>query len=209
MLTVNPSLQKPEQNLSTDLSIHGRVAVALAFPADETAIAPWQAIMPTRQEVHSSMPAFWPVELQEDVPAGAKVLLRKQQKKLEDDLHVLTETSLVEKGASSSRDIAQLKEDYRYAWLLVNSRCFYWDYSVMNDEGLYAAVHGRVKKAGRAGKLKKLPRDDCMAMCPVMDYFNHADNEGVSGNHLELGKSRLILLEVLCVVQRTGFLRHC
>lgn len=57
-----------------------------------------------------------------------------------------------------------LKSDlYTYYWLVVNSRCFYWDYPT--------ASKGR-KPAKRR---RKLPPDECMALCPVADYFNHAD----------------------------------
>ncbi|RDW63823.1 SET protein [Coleophoma crateriformis] len=46
------------------------------------------------------------------------------------------------------------KDDYLYNWLIVNTRTFYY-------------VPPRSKK--------NLPRDDCMALNPFADYFNHAD----------------------------------
>ncbi|KAI9784718.1 MAG: hypothetical protein M1816_000721 [Peltula sp. TS41687] len=45
------------------------------------------------------------------------------------------------------------KEDYLYHWLVVNSRSFYY------------IIPG----------MMKLPPSDCMALCPFMDYFNHAE----------------------------------
>jgi hypothetical protein len=45
------------------------------------------------------------------------------------------------------------REDYMYAWILVNTRTFYYT----------------------TPKTEKLPRDDRMALQPVADLFNHAD----------------------------------
>jgi hypothetical protein len=44
-----------------------------------------------------------------------------------------------------------------YYWLVVNTRCFYWEYFKLAREA---------KKRGQ-----KLDRDDCMALCPFADYF--------------------------------------
>ena len=48
--------------------------------------------------------------------------------------------------------------EYTYYWLIVNTRCFYFD-----------ALGGQVPKS----------RDDRMVLCPFVDYFNHSDH-GVS-----------------------------
>jgi hypothetical protein len=57
------------------------------------------------------------------------------------------------------------KSLYKYYWLIVNTRCFYWTH------------FKRAREAERKGKT--LSRDDCMALCPFADYLNHAD-DGVS-----------------------------
>ena len=49
--------------------------------------------------------------------------------------------------------------------MIVNTRCFYWDYPDLPPS--------RLPK-----KRQSLTADDCYAMCPFLDYFNHAD-EGV------------------------------
>ena len=46
-------------------------------------------------------------------------------------------------------------ESYRYHWLLVNTRSFYYD-----------LLPGKKPKS----------RYDCMVLCPFADYFNHADH---------------------------------
>jgi hypothetical protein len=50
--------------------------------------------------------------------------------------------------------------DYRYHWMVVNSRCFLWEYAI----------------ARRKPKLQ-VNRDDCLALVPWGDYFNHTDRE--------------------------------
>jgi hypothetical protein len=56
---------------------------------------------------------------------------------------------------AASKALPNLTEDlYLYNWLIVNTRTFYW-------------VSQETKHP--------LPSDDCMALNPVADYFNHAD----------------------------------
>ncbi len=77
-----------------------------------------------------------------------KGLLADQQEKFTRDW---TRVSTIIPGAD--------KERYLYNWLIVNTRTFYHE------------IPGRKKK-------KKIAREDCMALVPFADYFNHAD-EGV------------------------------
>jgi len=122
------------------------------------------------------MPALWSSDLQSLLPAPAKALLAAQQAKLDSDLRAASETLLPEYAAASGRAIEDVGRKYIESWLLVNSRCFYWDYPVLGG-----ALKGKVGvKRGRDGRKMVRDRNDCMAMCPVMDYFNHADGDGVS-----------------------------
>jgi hypothetical protein len=52
---------------------------------------------------------------------------------------------------------------FKYYWAIVNSRCYYWKYAT-----------SRRPAAGAA----QLPAEECLALCPVADLFNH-DNDGV------------------------------
>ena len=77
---------------------------------------------------------------------------------------------LAKQSAKLMKDFAHVQsilprvslEAYRYQWIIVNTRSFFYDLLL--------------------GK-KSSPRDDCMVMCPFADYFNHAD-EGVSNGLL-------------------------
>lgn len=51
-------------------------------------------------------------------------------------------------------------ELYKYLWLTISTRVFYWSYPNT------AAAHLPKKRAS-------LTSDDCLAMCPFADYFNH------------------------------------
>jgi hypothetical protein len=54
---------------------------------------------------------------------------------------------------------------YKYYWLLVNTRCFYWDYPTAP----------RAKNKRHVNR-RKVSSDDCMALCPFADFFNHASH---------------------------------
>jgi hypothetical protein len=82
-----------------------------------------------------------------------KELLKKQQSKLGRDWGI---------AKSVAPDTAF--EVFRYYWLIVNSRCFFW---------------GHINVQRKGTKRIKRSADDCMALCPFADYFNHED-EGVS-----------------------------
>jgi SET domain len=51
------------------------------------------------------------------------------------------------------------KDTYLYNWLIVNTRSFHWT---------------------KPGSKEKLAPDDCMCLCPFVDYFNHSDNADVT-----------------------------
>lgn len=99
------------------------------------------------------MPIFYTKELQKLLPHAATILLANQSTKLEKDWNDLRPhiTSIS-------------KELFTYTWLIVNTRTFYWEYPDLPNS------HPRLPK-----KRKQLTADDCYAMCPFMDYFNHSD----------------------------------
>jgi len=96
-------------------------------------------------------------------------LLAKQKKKMNGDLEAVREYHH-KRVEMLSPDENTFSDIYRYAWMLVNSRSFYWDYPAAQPE--------RKQSRGKQ-KPKSLPVNDCMTLCPFMDYFNHS-NGGVS-----------------------------
>lgn len=147
-------------------------------------------ILPMQSDFLHAMPLLWPPRLQALLPEAAQKLFAKQKAKHGADLAVVSKTSgflsvLAESEDVHSTDSADLVLLYTHAWLLVNSRCFYWDYPFIADVGT-----GR--KTGTAGQRRKpkRDRDDCMAMCPFIDIFNHSDREDVCSCTLLLSVER-------------------
>jgi hypothetical protein len=99
------------------------------------------------------MPFYYSPELQNLLPHAAKLLLSTQRTKLEKDWNDLR-----------PHIPSVSKELFTYTWLIVNTRTFYWEYPDLPNS------HPRLPK-----KRKQLTADDCYAMCPFMDYFNHSD----------------------------------
>jgi len=108
-----------------------------------------------------------------------------------------TEAEETKPGVSTEG--GSIRDRYTYAWLLVNTRCFYWDYPVLG--GALKERGGAGAKRGLDGKVveKKRDRDDCLAMCPVLDYFNHTDGDGVSVKSLWRAPCCICLLMILCL----------
>jgi hypothetical protein len=99
------------------------------------------------------MPLYYSEALQDLLPHAATTLLTNQRTKLEKDW-----TDLHPHIPAISKDL------FTYTWLIVNTRTFYWEYPDLPNS------HPRLPK-----KRKQLTADDCYAMCPFMDYFNHSD----------------------------------
>lgn len=137
--TVPKSIRK---KLPSDISVHGLLAADLALDKSTT-YKLWNAVVPSKSELEDSCPLAWVPELQAYLPAPAAERLRKQQSKFARDWE---EVRLAFPALT--------EQEYRYAWMLVNTRTFY--YSTPKTEKLYH-------------------RDDRMAMQPVADLFNHAD----------------------------------
>ncbi|KAK8204772.1 hypothetical protein IWZ00DRAFT_85305 [Phyllosticta capitalensis] len=149
-----------------DATVHGRLAAYLAMMhADEQVDWDvWRRVWPTQESFEESMPLCWDEREKECLSAPGRDHLAKQEAKLEADWKLL-------------RDHLPHPKDrrlYAYYWMIVNTRTFYWDYPTNN--------HSSKPRA----KKRKLAVDDCMALCPFMEYFNHAD-EGCTVVHTKAG----------------------
>jgi hypothetical protein len=99
------------------------------------------------------MPLYYIKKLQDLLPHAATLLLTNQRSNLEKDWNDVR------------KHITSVSEDlYTYTWLIVNTRTFYWEYPDLPNS------HPRLPK-----RRNKLASNDCYAMCPFMDYFNHSD----------------------------------
>lgn len=160
--------------LPKDVTVHGLLAADLALnqAANDTKYTKWQAVVPTLQDIQQSMPLTWPASLQSLLPAGASQLLDKQRAKFDKDWETVSAAFPIgakTKAKTKTKDGMVRKEctrdEYLYAWLLVNTRTFYFV----------------------TPRTEKLPKEDHMALQPVADLFNHTDRDGchVTFDHAE------------------------
>ena len=102
------------------------------------------------------MPYFWPESLQDVLPHEVK-----GEPGLDYWFFVHGLTALIEIIRKQVRRVDEdyaciqavapvSKQAYSYAWFLVNTRVFWW-----NQTG------------------REMPSDECVAMCPILDLFNH------------------------------------
>ncbi|RKF53562.1 SET domain-containing protein 4 [Erysiphe neolycopersici] len=118
---------------------------------------PWHDVLPKFSEFQESMSICWPSSLQELLPPMSKALLQKQQKKLQKDWNIASK-------AWSSLTY----NNYLYAWLLINTRTFYF---IPPSKYRSGSIQSNNATGGRCSILH---RDDCMALNPFSDYFNHS-----------------------------------
>lgn len=139
------------RKLPKDISVHGLLAADLALDRSRT-YKKWNAVVPSKEELDDAVPLAWVPDLQTYLPSPAAELLHKQQSKFTRDW---------EKVHPAFPTLTE--EDYRYAWMVVNTRTFY-----------YASP-----------RMEKLHRDDRMVLQPVADLFNHADEGCAVGFDVE------------------------
>ena len=157
------------------LSVHGLLASFLAFGTDESRdYEPWKASWPSVEDYERTMPLLWPLTVRENLhhnPAHESMcfplppavggrwahpqmrdfcnarktsLLSKQEKKLNSDWETV-----------SKLFPAESFENYRYHWLVVNTRGFYWEFP---------------------GEVLPKNHDDRLVLAPWIDLFNHSDH---------------------------------
>jgi hypothetical protein len=129
------------RRLPKDITIHGLLAADLALDKSRK-YTQWNAVVPTRDDMTSSLPLAWDSALHHYLAKPARDLLSKQQAKIAKDW-----------AAVQVAHPSVTEPDYLYAWLLVNTRTFYFV----------------------TPKTERLCNDDRMVLQPVADLFNHAD----------------------------------
>lgn len=163
------------KEVHSGISVHGLLASYLASSAN--CYAEWQATWPSMEELENSMPILWPHGLLNNkriessapggsttIPTGVGGLWMSMGSSSK---HALSSCLLSEQEMKIEKDWMTVKQallhvtyrDYAYFWLIVNTRSFYCDLPMLR---------------------KPLTKEDHMCLCPFVDYFNHADEAGVS-----------------------------
>lgn len=150
--------------LPKDLSVHALLAadMVLNHQANFRQYLAWNAVVPTWDDIQLSMPLTWPAALQARLPCAATQLLDKQRSKFERDWGAVSGSfplPAIQGGPSTGESMVNAacsRDEYLYAWLLVNTRTFYFV----------------------TPKTEKLHKDDHMVLQPVADLFNHTDQGG-------------------------------
>lgn len=125
------------------MTVHGLLAADLSLE-DSGKYDEWNSVLPTPEDVRT-MPFTWPPALQALLPTRAAELLAKQKEKFSKDWEAVSSSPLSKKPT---------RDSYQYAWLLANTRTFYF-------------VCPRTERLGK---------EDRMVLQPVADLFNHADS---------------------------------
>lgn len=174
------------RTLDRDVSVHGILAAHLVL--DDTGdYAAWDAVLPTPDDLEAGMPLLWPTKLRELLPTPARNALQRQQTKLNADWEAVKaafgegqrgnkdKDAKDVKDAKDAKDVQDAtgdgltKSKYVRAWLLVNSRTFY--YTTPRSEATLPS------------------HDDRIAMQPVADLFNHAADRGCRAAYAAQGFS--------------------
>lgn len=138
------------------MAVHGLLAADLALnvPANTQKYAKWDAVVPSWDDIQQSMPLTWPTTLQALLPTAAKRMFDKQRKNFDKDWAIVS--SKFPFPEANGIKPSCTRDEYIYAWMLVNSRTFYYV----------------------TPQTEKLPKADHMALQPVADLFNHTDAGG-------------------------------
>lgn len=168
------SVPQPFREKHQGISVHGLLASFLAFGGKESEkLGPWKASWPSMQDFESSSPLLWPRAVREGFPSTAEnsscfslppaVGGRWSHPKMQSFLGGQGSSLLDKQEERLNAAWAIVSElfpeanfeEYRYYWLIVNSRSFYWEFPG-----------------------EKLPEthDDRMVLVPWADYFNHSDH---------------------------------
>lgn len=112
----------------------------------------WRKTLPSQDSFKHSMPYFWTSDLQSLLPPTASTLLQRQIVKLSRDWTAVSDC------------YDQLSaEHYAYHWLLVSTRTFY--YTPPED-----------LSSPEADATTPRESDECLAIVPFGDYFNHSSS---------------------------------
>ncbi|KAL2149876.1 hypothetical protein VTH82DRAFT_7552 [Thermothelomyces myriococcoides] len=161
--TVRPEVK---ESLPKDTKVHALLAADLALDSPTSEYRIWNAVVPSREAIMTSLPLAWDPRLHPFLPKPALTILRKQQAKFNRDWAVIqqsplaagsstsaTTTTTTTTTSSTAKTGTITRQTFLHTWLLVNTRTFY-----------YETARGVASRA----------RDDRIVLQPVADLLNHA-----------------------------------
>lgn len=121
-------------------SPHAQLAISLTAVAqsDDMPLATWQATWPTVADFRNTLPLCWTNTHRIRLPPSVQQPFERQKEDYQKDWQSVSDCC---------RDHDWSEPDFRYYWMIVNSRSFHWK-----------------PPRGRPGS---------MVMCPFIDYMNH------------------------------------
>lgn len=135
--------------LAPNVNVHALLALTL-----DSLLGPeWKAALPSKQDMHSSMPLFWDPSLSELLPYSAQTLLKVQKEKIGSAWTVICK-------AFPEPPISY--DEFMYNYSIVNSRTFYY-----------------LSPTIKSSKLQP-PKEDRLALNPFADYMNHSSQPTVN-----------------------------
>ncbi|KAI9708797.1 MAG: hypothetical protein M1820_003752 [Bogoriella megaspora] len=155
LLTID-SLAVRRLRLPEKWSVHGKLATTFTLWHDdpEAPLQEWRRTLPTRKHVVDSMPLLWPATLQALLSQKSQDALSKQRARFDRDWDAAVTASIL-------ADTPAILQVFKHSWLLVNSRCFWWDYP-------------NLPKHSKKRRKLSLDSEECMSLCPFLDFFNHS-----------------------------------
>jgi hypothetical protein len=174
-----------DERIPAGLTVHCALATAWALNSvagESRQFQEWEATWPSMEDITSSVPLFWNSRTCVHLTPAATGTCYMPPLRLVGLLLILLLGYLANVQQKYTKDWngvkhvirdAEIKEQsFKYYWMLVNSRCYYWDFA-----------QSRKRKRGEE---KIVSVDECMALCPFADYFNHGST-GCTFNSTKAG----------------------
>ncbi|TGO24286.1 hypothetical protein BPAE_0107g00330 [Botrytis paeoniae] len=134
--------------MAPELAVHALFGLSL-----DSLLGPeWKATLPSKQDMHSSMPLFWDPSLQELLPYSAQALLKTQMEKIASAWTIICK-------AFPEPPITY--DEFMYNYSIVNSRTFYY---------LSPTIKSSRPQPSKENRL---------ALNPFADYINHSSEPTV------------------------------
>ncbi|EPS36854.1 hypothetical protein H072_9631 [Dactylellina haptotyla CBS 200.50] len=124
--------------------VHSSLAAYIASKRHNGENDPFISILPSPESFKTSMPMSWSDEVLSHCSPWVRSFALKQKEKLQDDYDHAVKVH-------TPKNLNFTQEEYDWAWAVVNTRTIYY----------------------RPKKWYKIPAEDCMTMCPFIDYYNH------------------------------------